>query len=34
VHAHAEDLERFDLRSVQAFSEEDVITAMCAPTAA
>jgi uncharacterized protein YrrD len=34
VHAHAEDLERFDPRSVRAFSKEDVITAMFAQPAA
>ena len=34
VEAHAEDLERFDARTVQPFSDEDVITAMFAPSAA
>jgi hypothetical protein len=34
VNAHLDDLERFDLRSVQAFSEEDAVNAMFAPTAA
>ena len=33
VEAHAEDLERFDARTVQPFSDEDVITAMFAEPA-
>jgi hypothetical protein len=33
VQAHAEDLERFDLRTVQSFSDEDLITTMFAPSA-
>lgn len=34
VMAHEEDLERFDSRSVQNFSDEDLISAMCANPAA
>jgi hypothetical protein len=34
VQAHADDLERFDARTVPAFSDEDLITAMFAPSAA
>jgi hypothetical protein len=33
VQAHAGDLERFDPRTVQSFSDEDLITAMFAPSA-
>jgi hypothetical protein len=34
VHAHAEDLERFDSRSVRPFSDDDAITAMFSRPAA
>lgn len=34
VQAHADDLERFDPRTVQSFSDEDLITTMFAPSAA
>jgi hypothetical protein len=34
VQAHADDLERFDSRTMQSFSDEDLITTMFAPSAA
>jgi hypothetical protein len=33
VQAHADDLERFDARTVPAFSDEDLVTAIFAPSA-
>jgi hypothetical protein len=34
VMAHEEDLERFDFRSIETFSDDDLITAMFAQTTA